>query len=43
MCERIEKLYDNGRITKDGVRNAVSKGMITVEQYKEITGEDYGE
>lgn len=43
MFERIKKLYDEGRIFEDGVRNAVSKGLITAAQYKEITGEDYGE
>ena len=40
MFETIKRLY-----TKTGntalVENAVKKGWITEEQFKEITGEDY--
>lgn len=39
--ERIRNYYVQGLWTKGMVRNAVSKGRITQEQYKSITGEDY--
>ena len=39
--ETIKKWYDSGLWSKTRVRNAVIKGKITEEQYKEITGEDY--
>lgn len=39
--ETIKKWYDSGLWSKTRVRNAVIKGKITQEQYKEITGEDY--
>ena len=32
--------YQQGRITKTMLKIYVKKGIITVEQYKEITGED---
>lgn len=38
---RIKKYYDAGLWTAKMVGNAVVKGKITAEQYKEITGEDY--
>ena len=37
----IKKNYDNGLWTKQMVKMAVKKGVITKEQYKEITAEDY--
>lgn len=37
----IRILYRAGKITIDGVRQAVERGWITPEQYTEITGEDY--
>lgn len=43
MYARIKRLYENGKLTKDGVRNAVVKGWITEEQYEKITGEAYDE
>ena len=33
----ITKYY----LTTDGVKQAVAKGIITAEDYKEITGEEY--
>lgn len=39
MYERIKKWYKQGLWTADMVRNAVDKGVITEEQYKEIVGE----
>lgn len=37
----IKKNYDRGLWTKTMVRTAVKKGIITKEQYKEITNDDY--
>lgn len=39
MFNRIKRLYDQGKLDKNGVKNAVLRGWITEEQYKEITGE----
>lgn len=41
MFNRIKRLYDQGKLDKNGVKNAVLRGWITEEQYKEITGEEY--
>lgn len=41
MFERLKELYDKGRMTKAGLKNAVRKGWITAAQYTEITGEQY--
>ena len=37
----IRILYRAGKITIDGVKNAVERGWITEVQFKEITGKDY--
>lgn len=39
--EKIKYNYDAGLWSKQMVKNAVRKGVITKEQYTEITGEDY--
>lgn len=39
--EIIKRNYDLGLWTKAMVKMAVKKGVITAEQYKEITGDDY--
>ena len=39
--EIVKKNYDKGLWTKQLVRMAVRKGVITKEQYTEITGEYY--
>lgn len=39
--EIIKRNYDRGLWNKQMVRLAVTKQVITQEQYKEITGEDY--
>lgn len=39
--DRIRKYYDAGLWTEKMVGNAVVKGKITTEQYKEITGDGY--
>ena len=36
MFERLKRLYQEGKITKDELHKAVDKGWITEEQYKEI-------
>ena len=41
MYEKIKRFYDMGLWSKEQVRNAVEKDIITPEQYKEITGEEY--
>ena len=41
MFEIIKKNYERGLWTKQMVAVAVKKEVITPEQYKEITGEDY--
>lgn len=39
--ERIKYFYDAGLWSAPMVKTAVRKGIITGDQYKEITGEDY--
>ena len=39
--ERIKYYFDAGLWSKPMVKKAVKKGIITQEQYKEITGDDY--
>lgn len=39
--DKVKYYYDNGLWTLDMVKNAVVKGWITEEEYKEITGLDY--
>lgn len=39
--ERIKERYDQGLWSKPMVKMAVRKGVITKDQYKEITGEEY--
>lgn len=41
MFEKIKKWYKQGLWTKDMVRKAVEKKVITKKDYKEIVGEDY--
>lgn len=40
-AKAIQTLYKAKRITIDGVKKAVADGIITKEQYREITGVDY--
>jgi len=42
MFKKIKKWYEQGLWTKQMVAQAVEKGVITAEQYTEITGESYG-
>lgn len=39
--ERIEFFYMSGLWSKAMVKKAVKKGVITKEQYKELTGDEY--
>lgn len=41
MFEKIKFYYDTGRWSLENVKNAVIKGVITEQEFKEITGEDY--
>ena len=40
-AKAIKTLYLANRITLDGVKQAVVNGVITKEQYTEITGKEY--
>lgn len=39
--EILMERYQQGRITKAMLKVYVKKGVITAEQFKEITGEEY--
>ena len=41
MFDTLKERYEYGRITKAMLKIYVKKGIITHEQYKEITGEPY--
>ena len=41
MFEKIKKYYEVGVWDEQRVREAVARNIITVEQFKEITGNDY--
>lgn len=36
MYNRLKRLYEEGKITKEGLRNAVIRKWITEEQFNEI-------
>ncbi len=38
---KVKKWYDMGMWGIEAVKNAVKKGWITKDEYKEITGDDY--
>ena len=40
-AKAIKTLYLAGRITLEGVKQAAVNGVITKEQYTEITGKEY--
>lgn len=40
-AKAIKTLYRAKRITIDGVKQAVVDGLITIEEYTEITGKQY--
>ena len=41
IYEKIKSYYDSGLWSINRVKNMVIKGIITEEEYKEITEEDY--
>ena len=41
MFEKVKDYYTKGQWPIEWVRNAVLKGKITADQFKEITGEEY--
>ena len=41
MFERLKRLYEENRLTKDGLKKAVAESLITADQYEEITREKY--
>lgn len=41
MFERLKRLYEGNRLTKDGLKKAVAENLITADQYEQITGETY--
>ena len=41
MFEKILRFFNLGLYTKKQIRQFCEKGVITPEQYKEITGEEY--
>ena len=41
MREKIKTWYKQGLWTLNMVRNAVEKGVLTPEDYKDCTGEDF--
>ena len=43
MYEKIKEYYDAGLWSEERVRNMVIKGIITEEEFYEITGEFYNE
>lgn len=40
--ETVKRNYDRGLWNASMVKMAVKKGVITKEQYREITGKEYG-
>ena len=38
MFEKIKKYYEQGTWSESRVREAVARGILTPEQFKEITG-----
>lgn len=40
-AKALANLYRRGKVTEDGLKQAAADGVITREQYKDITGEDY--
>lgn len=40
---KIKEYYDNGLWSKERVKNMVTKGIITKDEYEEIVGDKYEE
>ncbi len=41
--EKVRNYYEKNLWTKEQVKNAVKKGWITADEYRDITGEDYSD
>ena len=41
LIDSLTRLYKAGRLTKEQIRERVTKGTITEEDYEKITGEPY--
>ena len=41
MYEKIKEYYERGLWSEERVRQAVARGVITPEQFKEITGKEF--
>ena len=37
----FKRLYEAGKVTKDDMKKRVARGIITEDEYKISTGEDY--
>lgn len=37
----FKRLYEAAKVTKDDMKKRVARGIITEDEYKIITGEDY--
>lgn len=40
-AKALQNLYRRGKVTIEGLRQAVADGVITADEFKLITGEDY--
>lgn len=43
LVKSLKRLYEAGRLTKDQIKERVTKGTITKEEYEYIVGEPYDE
>lgn len=43
LVNSLKRLYAAGRVTKEQIAERTEKGTVTETDYKEITGEEYGE
>lgn len=41
MYFNLKRLWDNGQLNEEGLRNAVTKGWLTPEEFAEISGIGY--
>lgn len=43
LVESLKRLYEKDRLTKEQVAERVTKGSISADEYRYITGEEYSE
>jgi len=41
MFERLKNLYESNRLSEEGLRNAVAKGLITEKEFCLISGHPF--